>query len=1238
MSRTRLVPLSTRPSSPAAGTTVAERGLPLGIAVHPGEDSAVLRAVDDLVRDLASSVGAATTRQDDARGARIVVGTLGASPLVDAAVADGRLDVARLHDEDGAPLWEGFQIGLVDEELYLVGTDRRGTVYAVYELAEAAGVSPWYWWGDVAVKQRDHFSLAADTLVADHPSVRYRGIFLNDEEELYHWARKHTGDDTIGPESYERIFELLLRLKGNYIWPAMHVGAFNHDPCNGSLAHEMGVVVGTSHCDMLLRSNEHEFRPWVAEQGETVEYDYSIPGHNRDMLQRYWRGSVEQNRDYEATWTVGMRGVHDSGFVTAAIDGQDLSDQQRRQAGVELLQTVIADQRALLSEVRGGEPSDSPQIFVPYKEVLDLYDAGLQVPDDVTLVWANDNFGHIRRFPSEAERARSGGNGLYYHSSYWSNMTTSYLATSSTPLALMQNELRKAWDNGIRRLWVDNVGGLKPLEIETEYFLRTAWEAGRTERTADVQDFVAAWIDEKFSGGHGAEAGAIYREYYRLNNQRKIEHLAADVFSGIGEDEASARLEALRGLDERTTAILDTLPQEERDTFFQLFAVKIHFSYLVNAQWVNADRSRLAQAQGRAAAADAYVAASRRFEAQRRALIHFYNHTMNGGRWELMFTPEAFPPPVMPMYPALSPSLRRTGRGLGAFAQDQVSDDAAPALRFDAFGAAAKWVDLYSTGAEAVDFTVTADPWITVSETAGTVATESRLWVSVTDEFAASRAGRILVTDTSTGAELTIVVAAAAAPVLPTGFVGAVEADGAVSLAPARPDGATGVVATLADAAAGGAAGVVAHPVAALGAEAGGWRAVPYLGRYGVPAVEARGAAGSGVASGRLDYTFHLSTAGEHELQLDRLPTLNATGAIRVLVGVDDLEPVEVSSEITDEKRGGWELAIQDNVDRLRVRLPRLEAGTHTLRVHAVDAGVVIMKLFLRTRPAPASNLGPAFSYHTATGRTPVLATRPSAADSGRLDAVANRLYRTDVAAVPLPDQVYAGEGFWEGDTTFRRNLAVPQERLGAPRYASPLQGERDVVALLGTGTWLESGGRLAIEAESALSGDDSSWRTPGAGGEEWTHTLAESDGGTGLAMHVTPRGRVFADPAEAPGLHYALRVGTEGSYRAWFLLKYDDAADDAFVLALDGEIQDPSEQFSGGEMCSYGTRQLWLWALVTELELDAGDHTLSLLARKSGLRVDRVYLTTGDELPPVDAEWRVSTRSPEPSRQITGA
>ncbi|MFE7503903.1 glycosyl hydrolase 115 family protein [Promicromonospora sp. NPDC057488] len=1200
----------------AGGVVVSESGGQVRVAVSASEAAAVQRAVKNLAGDLHAITGSAVAIAHGASadvGANVVVGTIGASPLIDAAVAAGILDLSGLRDEDGRLRWEGFAITAVGETVYVAGADQRGTVFGVYDLCEAIGVSPWAWWGDVPVRRRPHVTVTRGTTYCDWPGVRYRGIFLNDEEELEAWARAHLGEDTIGPATYERVLELLLRLKGNYLWPAMHVSAFNDDPANGRLAHEMGVIVGTSHCDMLLRSNEHEWRPWSARQSEDVQYDYSIPGRNRELVQEYWRGSIHQNRDYEVTWTVGMRGIHDYGFRTSVIDADEhMSDAEKDRARVALLGTVIADQRGLLASELGAPAETVPQIFIPYKEVLPLYDAGLDVPDDVTIVWANDNFGYVRRFPSGEELHRSGGHGLYYHSSYWSMPPRSYLATSSTPLALMRQELTKSWERGIRRLWVNNVGGLKPLEVETEYFLRCAWEAGKETTTGDVVGFVEQWVDKTFTGGHGKQVGPLYAAYYQLNNQRKLEHLDAGAFAQTSYgDEAGRRLAALRGLYEEANEIHASLPADEQDAFFQLIAVKIHLAYLVSGQFLHADRSTLAHQQGKAAAADRHLDRSREYEAHKRALLHFYDTTMSGGRWRHIFTPESFPPPAMALHPAARPALRiGSAPGLGVLTYDDgpLPRDR-PRLRFAPYGTTSRWIEVFTTGSP-TRFTIDADPWIELGVASGTVDTEQRIEVRVPElHTSAGRHGTITVTDPDSGTIIKISVDVAPVRPVDPQFVGAVESDGYVCLDPAQPDRR--------------------RP-----GSSSSWDDVPHLGRYGNALTVARRTGPAPDAPNSedavLEYDIVLATAGAHLAELHRLPTLDSTGRIRLGLSIDDMPPVVVESPTTDEYRGAWTSAVLDNVERLLVRLPYLPAGRHTLRLHAMDRDMALSKIVVYTRTRQETNLGPGFSHHTSRPQ-PAIADPGVTVDSDdRLIATTRTIYRTDPTRVPLPPVVYAGPGFWDGDTTFKRNLVETQGRLGKPRLWTMADGSKDVVARLGTGAIKEVDGVLALETEDALTQDERAWMTPSLDPVPvaWTHTQSETDAGTGLAMHVAERGGRWDDPTTAPGLHYALQVTRPGIYRAWLLVKFDSTDDDSCVLAIDGTPQPIDQQHSGGDLYSFGTQQIWFWTLLSDVVLTEGHHVLSILARKSGLRIDRIYLSTGDELPPADAAWTPSPRN----------
>lgn len=1186
----------------SSGLTVAERGGRVAIATGDGESPAVRRAVRALAQDLVTVCGCRCDTEATA-GARIVVGTVGTSPQIDAAIDSGDLDVSALDDGHGGLRWEGYVIHAGDSTLYIAGADRRGTVFGVYDLAEAIGVSPWHWWADVPARRRDRIAVRRGPLVADWPSVRYRGVFLNDEEELDAWARSHTPDGTIGPVAYERVFELILRLRGNYVWPAMHVNAFNADPRNGRLAEDMGIVVGTSHCDMLLRSNQNEWGPWVAARGEPVEYDYSIPGANRDALRDYWRGSVEQNADYEVGWTVGMRGVHDTGFVTSTIDGNDvLSEHEKQRERIRLLEQVIGDQRRILAEALGPDRArDSFQTFVPYKEVLPLYDAGLRVPDDVTIVWTDDNFGYVRRYPSQAERARSGGHGLYYHSSYWSPPSRSYLFISSMPLAQMKYELGKAFENGIDRLWVDNIGALKPLELDMEFFLRYAWEVGKEATTTDVVEFTQHWADRSFSGGHGAEIASILTTLSQVTNVRKVEHLRSRVFSQTAYgDESARRLATLRALYDRTNAVLAALPEPERDAFFQLVALRVHASYLVNAQFAYADRSGLAYEQGKYRAADRYLAVSRAFDAHKRAMLHFYNRVMSGGRWDGILTPESFPPPTMALFPAARPALRIGAAGLGVAVWGAAAGDDSPCrLEFWPAGLRAKWIEVFNTGAGSVDYVVRCDDWLDVAPGTGTVATERRLTVRLRDAgLTGPRSGRIEVWSPTTD-QTVVVDVTVRAPVATIGD-GLVEADGYVAIEAGDAD--------------------EWHDGAASA-----WTRVPHLGRHEGTLVAARrtGPATDG-ADGYVGYRIQLATAGAHLLEIHRYPSLDSVGRLRLAVSVDGMPSVVVESPTTDEFRGAWVDAVVDEVERLRLRLPYLAAGPHLLRVHAVDAHVAFSKLVVHTTDPAATALGPQTSARPGRSGAPAPDPDPSLVDPSELDRIAETVYQVDPGLLLPPPVVHVDRTHWAAETTFVRNRPVPQQGVGAARYAPAPDGSKDTVATFATGPVVERDGVIAIEPERTLAQTPDAYRTSSLDGPvvEWTHTQAETDGGSGLAMRVDAPGRRWDDPFAAPGLHLRIDVTTPGAYRVWALVKFDGVDDDSCVLALDGTPQPVGEQFCRGELFSFGTQQIWVWAELSELAIDAGSHTLSVLARKAGLRVDRLYLSLGDERPPADRDW----------------
>jgi Glycosyl hydrolase family 115 len=498
----------------AAGFALVREGRAAALWCDATDHTVVRTATEDLAADVERVTGTRPLVNSDVsalRGPVVLIGTLGQSALIDDLVRRERLDVRRVSGQ-----WETFLIGTVrrplpavPEALVIVGSDRRGTAFGAYELSQAIGVSPWYFWADVTPDRERSLIVAAGTRRFGPPSVRYRGIFLNDEDwGLQRWAARtfdpETGD--IGPKTYRRVFELLLRLKANTLWPAMHACTrpFNADPASARLADEYAIVMGSSHAEPMLRNNVRE---WTAPH---PDYNYVT---NREGVRAYWEERVRTNGRFENVYTLGMRGIHDS----------DIQGTRTAEERVRVLEQVFADQRALLLQHVDPQVERVPQMFCAYKEVLALYRAGLKVPDDVTIVWPDDNFGFIRSFASADERRRAGGFGVYYHISYLGS-PLAYLWLGTTPPALIWEEMNKAYDHGADRIWIVNVGDIKPAEIGTELFLQMAWDGGRWRRD-NLPRFLKEWATREFGATQAAAIADVMDEYYRLNFQRKPEHL-----------------------------------------------------------------------------------------------------------------------------------------------------------------------------------------------------------------------------------------------------------------------------------------------------------------------------------------------------------------------------------------------------------------------------------------------------------------------------------------------------------------------------------------------------------------------------------------------------------------------------------------------------------------------------------------------------------------------------------------
>ena len=486
----------------------------------------------------------------------VFIGTVGKSVLIDGLIAASKINVSAIQGQ-----WESFTVAIVtnpiagvNRALVIAGSDRRGTAFGVFGLSEAIGVSPWYWFADTPVAQKSAIYVSSGLYTEPSPGVKYRGIFLNDEDwGLKPWAAK-TFDPSgnIGPKTYEKVFELLLRLRLNYVWPAMHwcSTAFGSVPENTALADKFGIVVGSSHCEPMLYNNVN----WSERQ--KGRWNYSL---NRDTIHSTWADYAKARGQYEAVWTLGIRGIHDQGMERPPND---------MPGRINLMGEIFRDQRELLDQFVTKQWGPVAQCFVPYKEVLPIYDAGLKVPDDVTLVWVDDNFGYIRRLSNMDERKRSGGAGVYWHISYYGG-PHAYTWINTTAPALMWEELHKAWENNARNLWVINVGDIKPMEIGIAYFAKLAWNPDDFPLGAQRQ-FLHDFAAESFGEGVSRQSADLLMDFYRLGTVRKPELMERRWALSLTPERAAQLERDYQDLLKREKSLSAKIPAEARDAYTEM--------------------------------------------------------------------------------------------------------------------------------------------------------------------------------------------------------------------------------------------------------------------------------------------------------------------------------------------------------------------------------------------------------------------------------------------------------------------------------------------------------------------------------------------------------------------------------------------------------------------------------------------------------------------------------------------
>jgi hypothetical protein len=914
----------TASDAPSAGSfPLVAGGRAAELLLDPADARVVRLAADAFALDVERVTGHRPALRTDAAepgGAVVVVGTIGRSATINRLAREGRIAVGAIRGR-----WESCLLTSVREPFpgvkrawVVAGSDRRGTAYGLFELSRLIGVSPWVWWADVTPARRSELHLRGRATIGP-PKVKYRGIFLNDEDfGLKPWAAEtfepETGD--IGPKTYARVFELLLRLRANYCWPAMHecTRAFNHYAANKQVADDYGIVMGSSHCEPLLRDNPDEWHrdgrgPW----------DWTI---NRANIMEYWRTRVRENAPFENVWTIGMRGIHDS----AMPGGGSLDEKTRR------LEDVVAAQRRLLSDVLHQDAASPPQILIPYKETLALYENRMRLPEDVTIVWPDDNNGYIRRLSSPEEQRRSGGGGVYYHLSYL-GAPISYIWLDSTPPAQIWQEMTKAYAHDCRRLWVVNVGDLKPMEKGMSYFLDLAWDPERPA-LADQRAWLTAFAAQNFGRSSAAEIGAILDGSYRLNHRLRPEHLSRESeFNPFRNgDEVARRLAAFDDLVRRAEAVEQSLPSDLRDAYFELVLYPVRASAKANEKLLSAWRSR-SLAFERLPAANEW--AGRAEQAQRRIQedTRRYNEEVAGGKWRRMMPAAPYwnttwdrPAGWVYARPFVqrvdAPARSRLAVMPEGHGRPMDADDQQGVPRIGREPGQHRFIDLFATGTEPVAVRVEAESWLRVDHAPALVKAWERLWIDVDwDQVPnGAAAGNLRIVSGDQTVDVPVPLVTALVP------AGAASAD-------------AGRVALEAE------DGIVAAP-----SRAAHWRRLDGIGWNGAVAlIEPRTLASLtdltqvAQAAPALGFRFFVPADALARFEVHALPTQPAYvgRSLRCALSLDGGQPSWVEFPADDEYGPLW----SERVLRARMtqstRVP-LSAGTHELRLYGTDPSLVL--------------------------------------------------------------------------------------------------------------------------------------------------------------------------------------------------------------------------------------------------------------------------------------------------------
>jgi hypothetical protein len=952
----------------AGGFRLFAGGAAAEIVAGTNDWPGVRRAAGDLQKDIVRVSGVTPKISSDKKisGKNVVIiGTIGKSELIDRLVRAGKISVSEVTGK-----WESFFIQTVpqpfpgvDNALVICGSDKRGTIYGIYELSEQIGVSPWHYWADVTSAHHDQLFVKPGKFLQGPPSVKYRGIFLNDEApDLTGWVQEKfgrapgwTNSANYGPAFYTNLFEVILRCRGNYLWPAMWNNAFNEDDTNNpALADLYGIVMGTSHQEPMLRAQKEWDRNFQKANGN---WNYNNT-NQRPVLENFWRDGVRRNKNYESIITLGLRAENDSG----AELGKDLTEQ------------VIGVQRNILSEEINSDLTKVPQMWCLYKEVMGYYNDGLRVPDDVTLLWAEDNWGNVRRLPTADERKRSGGTGIYYHFDYHGG-PRSYQWLNTSPLPKIWDQMSLAKQYGADRIWIVNVGHFKGYELQMEFFLNLGWNTERWN-AENLGDFTKLWAAREFGNGFADDIADVVSKYAKYNGRRKPELVDAQTYSVVNYREFETVVDDWDALAKRAQAISDKLPAEKRAAFYELVLFPVKACAQLNEMYFAAAKNNLYAAQGRASANE-FAGMTRYLFAVETNLFDEFNQKFMGGKWNHFMDqgiigyrtwvdPHQNNLDAVDLTEVQVPEVPAMGVAVEG-SEVAVTNGEVSLPQFDSFNRQKFYVEIFNRGKGVFNFKAEADkPWINFHANykqlaltngltfsggmGGTIGTTLRLWVEIYWDKApvGTNSGKLKIS--GAGEEVTVNVNTFN-PVEPArdSLQGFVEGEGFVSIE-------------------------LEHFYANKDAGKNRWVKLPDYGRTlsGMRATAPVDAAAAvpGKDSPSLEYKMFLFNTHTVQVVAVTSPVLNFMPgrAVRYAVSFDD-EPPQTIALVPEKYSAGngnadWENSVKNNARVAKSAHEVGATGWHTLKFWMVDPGVVLQKIVVNTGGLKPNYLGPPESFH----------------------------------------------------------------------------------------------------------------------------------------------------------------------------------------------------------------------------------------------------------------------------------